>query len=443
MLAGAAAVMAVICVAGSATGAGRTALQAISYAGLWGAPGGLVGGPCPTPGCGPYAGMYGYGTTYAAAPATAYAAANYGVASGIGGPMGGGPTLPLASVVARNAERVAANSDALLRLYQHANAGLFATNQMLLHLQNEVQAAEGTWSTVPMEFPAAYHAVPGVVAGAGVVTGLPASYSSVSTTTVSGGVGATTTTSFAPKTLKAAMSAKAAMSGANSAAQATASSPTAAAAAVNKATSLQSAAPPGFHLAWVPNAAAAAPAAAAASAWNWRPLAQASLAQAALTTPAVLKAPAKAVYTTEPTYPYISGPYRRDTRDTRVFLEYILEYSRERKREREREGRVRERVCVCVCARVRSCSLCGRMCDKKIRCEGLTLHVTSPARNCLVVLGFRNGSVLLCFGVSNWLCSGERGRTNTQASSLWKDWTHKRAAQDYHKYHDSMLSSQR
>ena len=72
----------------------------------------------------------------------------------------------------------------------------------------------------------------GVVAGAGVVTGLPASYSSVSTTTVSGGVGATTTTSFAPKTLKAAMSAKAAMSGAISAAQATVSSPTAAAAAL-------------------------------------------------------------------------------------------------------------------------------------------------------------------------------------------------------------------
>jgi hypothetical protein len=86
---------------------------------------------------------------------------------------------------------------------------------------------------------------------------------------------------------------------------------------MNKATNLQSAAPPGFHLAWVPNAAAplaAAPAAAAASAWNWRPLAQASLAQAALTAPAVLKAPAKAVYTTEPTYPYISGPYRQDTR---------------------------------------------------------------------------------------------------------------------------------
>ena len=226
-----------------------------------------------------------------------YAAANYGVASG----LAGGPTLPLASVVARNAERVAANSDALLRLYQHANAGLFATNQMLLHLQNEVQAAEGTWSTVPMEFPAAYGATAGGMVAGGLVAATPGVPASTITTTSSSGGTSTTVTSTSVATsqgkLKNALSADAAASGMASAIKATASSPVAAKAAVKKAVSSASA-PPGFHLAWVPNQGAVAQSATAVqagSAWNWRPLAQASLQSS--------------VYKTEGTYPYISGPY--------------------------------------------------------------------------------------------------------------------------------------
>ena len=320
---GAAAAFAVLAVVAAGTGAGRSvraSLQAMSY-GQWAAPGGLVGPYGQAPGYGQapsgYGYGYGYGTTYAAAPATAYAAANYGVAQGVGGPLGGGPTLPLASVVARNAERVAANSDALLRLYQHANAGLFATNQMLLHLQNEVQAAEGTWSTVPMEFPAAYHAVPGVVAG-GVSGDASVPYGPLAT----GAVAATTTTSTVTKTLKDAISAKFAAQGAISAEMSTASSPVAATAAVNKAVASASAAPPGFHLAWVPNAAANAAFAPPtqvvsgpvsntfSNAWNWRPLAQASMIGA-------VTAPAKSIYTSESSYPYISGPYQ--TGSTNLF----------------------------------------------------------------------------------------------------------------------------
>jgi len=306
---GAAVAFAVLVAAG--TGAGRSvraSLEAMSY-GQWAAPGGLAGPYGQAPGYGQapsgYGYGYGYGTTYAAAPATAYAAANYGVAQGVGGPLGGGPTLPLASVVARNAERVAANSDALLRLYQHANAGLFATNQMLLHLQNEVQAAEGTWSTVPMEFPAAYHAVPGVVAG-GVSGGASVPYGPLAT----GAVAATTTTSTVTKTLKDAISAKFAAQGAISAAMSTASSPVAAAAAVNKAVASASAAPPGFHLAWVPNAVSGPVSNTFSNAWNWRPLVQASMIGA-------VTAPAKSIYTSESSYPYISGPYQ--TASTNLF----------------------------------------------------------------------------------------------------------------------------
>jgi len=261
-------------------------------------------------------GAYGYGAAGVAGAGVAgagmalppsYAAANYGVATG----MVGGPTLPLASVVARNAERVAANSDALLRLYQHANAGLFATNQMLLHLQNEVQAAEGTWSTVPMEFPAAYGAAAGGVVGGGLVAAnagvLPAAAvgvpSTMTTTSTSGGTSTTVTSSSVATSqgkLKSAFSADAAARGMATAIKATASSPVAAKAAVNKAIS-GSSAPPGFHLAWVPNKGASLAsrpgvAVSARSAWDWRPLAKASLQSS--------------VYKTESTYPYISGPYR-------------------------------------------------------------------------------------------------------------------------------------
>jgi len=263
-------------------------------------------------------GAYGYGGVAGVAGAgvagagvalpPSYAAANYGVATG----MVGGPTLPLASVVARNAERVAANSDALLRLYQHANAGLFATNQMLLHLQNEVQAAEGTWSTVPMEFPAAYGAAAGGVMGGGLVAAnagvLPAAAvgvpsSTMTTTSTSGGTSTTvTSTSVATSQgkLKNSFSADAAAAGMATAIKATASSPVAAKAAISKAISGSSSAPPGFHLAWVPNKAASlasqpASAVLARSAWDWRPLAKASLQSS--------------VYKTENTYPYISGPY--------------------------------------------------------------------------------------------------------------------------------------
>ena len=262
------------------TDSGRSALQAL----------------CPSVYCGG-----GYGVAYGTAPGAAYAAANYGVATGLGGPLGGGPTLPLASVVARNAERVAANSDALLRLYQHANAGLFATNQVLLRLQNEVQAAEGTWSTVPMEFPAAYHGVPGVLANGGptAVANTYAPPATATTTFTTGGCAGCVT-----KTLREAKSARAATTGAITAAQATLSSPVAA-----------KSAPPGFHLAWVPNkkATAVVPAAGAAplapttvvggppSAWNWR-----GLARAQLTAPFAQST----IYKSEAQYPYISGPYR-------------------------------------------------------------------------------------------------------------------------------------
>ena len=87
------------------------------------------------------------------------------------------------------------------------------------------------------------------------------------------------------KTLREAKSARAATTGAITAAQATLSSPVAA-----------KSAPPGFHLAWVPNkkATAVVPAAGAAplapttvvggppSAWNWRGLARAQLTRVAL-----------------------------------------------------------------------------------------------------------------------------------------------------------------
>ena len=45
----------------------------------------------------------------------------------------------------------------------------FVTSLQSSTFAHEVQMAEGTWNTVPMKFPAAYHAVSGVVAGAPVV----------------------------------------------------------------------------------------------------------------------------------------------------------------------------------------------------------------------------------------------------------------------------------
>ena len=293
VVSGLAAVLAMIAVA-SASVSGTSAL---SYAYSYAAPG-YMGGYA-----GPLGGYYGARYPAATYPATrfpTYSAARYGVAAG----LAGGPTLPMASVVARNAERVAANSDALLRLYQRANAGLFATNQMLLKIQNQVQAAEGTWSTVPMEFPASYRAgLPGVVP-------VPSAYGpmaggAVTTTTVKGvpGIAAATTVVTAIRSLKDADAARATHEGLISAAVATASSPVAATAAINKAATASLSAPPGFHLAWVPNqnqaALASAPSLQAGSnAWNWRPLARAKM---------IAPAVAPHIYKSESKYPYISG----------------------------------------------------------------------------------------------------------------------------------------
>ena len=127
------------------------------------------------------------------------------------------------------------------------------------------------------------------------------------TTTYVTGPNCGLTTSCVKKTLKESKSAKAAASGSLAAVKATSNSPTAATAAVNKAVNPDASAPPGFHLAWVPNQKVAAMAKAAPvattvvkpNAWNWR-----SLARAQLTGP-----PPKTIYTSENSYPYISGPY--------------------------------------------------------------------------------------------------------------------------------------
>eukprot|EP00960_Hanusia_phi_P071025 767447-Hanusia_phi.AAC.7 len=70
---------------------------------------------------------------------------------------GCGP-LPLAGVVSKNAERIAANLDSMRALYQSANAGLDAANKYVLNLENTVENTEEKLASGL----AKYQAVPGL-----------------------------------------------------------------------------------------------------------------------------------------------------------------------------------------------------------------------------------------------------------------------------------------
>ncbi|EKX44570.1 hypothetical protein GUITHDRAFT_139521 [Guillardia theta CCMP2712] len=70
---------------------------------------------------------------------------------------GCGP-LPLAGVVSKNAERIAANLDSMRALYQSANAGLDAANKYVLNLENTVEDTEEKLASGL----AKYQAVPGL-----------------------------------------------------------------------------------------------------------------------------------------------------------------------------------------------------------------------------------------------------------------------------------------